>query len=289
MKVEELMILHGNRIEGETITQTRNRLESEGNLPVLETEAPEEVIPEDHRLALDFGTDLVIPRYKQVQPNCRIEGATPGRFRNMLTEEEVEKLENVVFLTQQNSRSLFPQDDFSGVKRCFSYNGYVPAAEQILKKTGLQPISPVCASRENGKLTFHCPYAAWRNELGEPDENGKKQPLCKASISFVGLELLSSMPFWVIFHGAAIPIIKDFLRYINYKHEEARHQGKDLRLFDFKLNIGLQSQTTAKGKFYLPVFEKKEEITDPEERLFLRKCYDSLNGRFLSEIGRAHV
>lgn len=119
------MILREHRIEGETITQTQNRLESEGTFHALETGKPEAAITEDYRFALDFGNDLVIPRYKQVQPNCRIEGATPGRFRNMLTEEEFEKFENVVFLTHQNSRSLFPQDDFSGAKRCFSYNGYV--------------------------------------------------------------------------------------------------------------------------------------------------------------------
>lgn len=285
MRTAELQLLRENRLEGETVNETRARLAKEGKFYDPEPEAAEEKAIQEEHLANDpvFGDDLPIPRWKVVQPQCRIEGATQGTFRNMLTEEEVSKLEDVVFLTQQNTRSLFVKDDFSGAKRCWSYNGYFPAQNQIIAKTGNEPMAPVCASRENGKLVFHCPHAEWRNQRGEIDPKGNIPPACKGSIGFLGVDVMSHMPFWCVFHGTAIPEIKDFLRYINYKREESRRQGKNLQLFDFKLTLGLTLQTTPKGKFYVPVFEKKEEITDPEERVLLRKCYESLHGRFMVE------
>ena len=135
MNLEELQYLQANRVEGETINEARARLEKHSGFPETKIAGNERQACND----LDFGQDLTILRYKVVQPQCRIEGATAGYYRNMLTEEEFERLENVVLLTQQNSRSLFPQDDFSGMKRCFSYNGYVMrvklARKSLFRKT----------------------------------------------------------------------------------------------------------------------------------------------------------
>jgi len=125
--------------------------------------------------------------------------------------------------------------------------------------------------------------AQWRNQLGESDPNGTKPPVCLASITFLGLELKTQMPFIVIFHGSSLPIIKSFLRVINYKREQSRRQGNDLQMYHFALTISLKQQTTAKGKYFVPVFEKKEEITDPKERAMLCSCYEHLCDRFQSE------
>ena len=276
MKLEALQYFQENRLEEETINETMARLKESDRLLA---ENGSNVEPED-------GSEVTIPRFKIIQPGCRIEGATVGMFRNTLTEEEIPKLENVVFLAQQNSRALFPEDDFSGVRRCFSYDGYRPAREQIMAKTGQEPISSLCASRENDEIIFHCPYARWRNERGEADEKGKKPPLCKASIGFLGVDTEMYMPFTIIFHGTAIPIVKDFLRYINYKREESKRLGKQLQLFDFRLTIGLVLQSTAKGRFYLPSFEKKEEITDSDERALVRRHSQALQGRLWLENGK---
>lgn len=280
MTIEELETLKENRTDEETLNQTHQRLISENRFPLA---IPENKESQEAPESPDFDGNLTIPRYKLIQPSCRIEGATIGCFRNSLTEEEFEKLENIVFLVQQNSRTLFPEDDFSGLKKCWSFTGYSPAKEQIFKKTGEEPMAPVCASRDGkGNLTVHCPYAEWRNQLGEPDPNGSKPPLCKASISFLGLDS-SKMPFWIIFHGTAIPIIKDFLRFVAYKKVQGKHQGKDVQLYSFRITLGLKLQTNAKGRYYVPVFEKKEEITDEGEAAILKNCYASLRDCFLSE------
>ena len=287
MKLEELTLLQENRLEDETINQTRARLESEGMFH-SEEKAPlsdeaeritEEATPPDEPQGITSEDEPSIPRQKIIQASCQIEGATPGMFRNTITGEEIPKLENVVFLAQFNTRSLFAEDDFTGERICWSNTGYFPARDHILSNTGQEPKSERCSSREEGKLVLHCPYAQWRNQAGEPDPNGTKPPVCKASIAFLGLDPVE-LPFWLIFHGAALPIVKEFLRYIAYRRKQLTQQGRFTYLHDFRLTIGLQVQSNKKGRFYVPVFEKKEEITDAEDRAILRKCYESMKDRF---------
>ena len=175
MKIEEITLLRENRLENETINETKGRLESEGMLGSNEQEQPGSV-PTDEPDEIFADSELTIPRWKLVQPSCRIDGATPGMYRNTLTEEEIPKLEKVVFIRQFNTRSLFLEDDFTGERTCWSNDGYVPAREHVISKTGQEPKSERCASREAGKLVFHCPFSVWRNQAGEPDENGTKPP-----------------------------------------------------------------------------------------------------------------
>ena len=91
------------------------------------------------------------------------------------------------------------------------------------------------------------------------------------------------MPFWVIFHGAALPIVKSFLRYINYRRKQLGQQGRAAYLHDFRLTIGLQLESNKKGRFYVPVFEQKDEITNQEERELLLRYYEAMTGRFWPE------
>ena len=76
MKTEELQFLRESRLEGETINETRDRLAKEGKFCVPDQKSSEES-REEHRLSdLEFNADLAIPRWKIVQPQCRIEGST---------------------------------------------------------------------------------------------------------------------------------------------------------------------------------------------------------------------
>ena len=285
MQLAQLQHLYENRIDGESLTKTWERLQNEGPLKPVQTGTALVSARQEEPQApdLSYTGDIIIPRFKIIQPSCQLEGLTPGCFFNTITFEETDTLENVVFLTRQDSRSLFPEGDFSGERRCCSFNGYTPAKDYIFTKTGQEPIAPVCAKREDGKLVLCCPLAQWKNALGEPDPRGTKPPSCKASIAFLGVDTSAFMPFIVIFHGSALPIIKNFLRYINYKCEAGRRQGKEMGLHHFKLNITLEQQTNAKGRYFTPVFEKKEEITDHEELSLLGQCYENFKDWFLSD------
>jgi len=123
MQLETLQTLHEQRIDGENLNETLSRLQQEGSLHTL-TEKPETQEPNTD---ISYGQEIVIPRYKLLQPSCQIEGVTPGHFFNTVTKEEVEELEDVVFLTRQDNRSLFNDGDFSGERRCCSFDGYTPA------------------------------------------------------------------------------------------------------------------------------------------------------------------
>ncbi len=279
MQLTQLQSLYENREHGESLNDTLARLQQEPE----KTEVNEPVTPSD--AVSSYGEELTIPRYKILQPSCQIEGATPGCFRNSLTEEEVEKLENVVLLTRQDTRSYFADGDFSGQKSCWSHNGYVPATKQIKSKTDQDPVAPMCARRdEKGKLVFCCPLAQWRNaKTGQIDPKGTKPPTCKASVKFLGLELNSQLSFWIVFHGSSLPIVKNFLRIVNYKRKGVQRQGDNLQLYHFRIDISLKQQTTSKGRFFVPLFEQKEVITDPEERVLLHKAYEYYKDWFLAE------
>ena len=276
MQIATLQTLREQRLPDETINETWARLKQQGTFdsPVSQNEN-------------SYNEDIVIARYKILQPSCQIEGVTPGCFLNTVTQEEVEKLENVVFLSRQYSRSLFANGDFSGRKTCWSWNGYTPAIEQIRLKTGKEPRDLVCANRdENGKLMFVCPFAQWRDEFDQPDPAGTKPPTCKTSISFLGLDLVKQMPFWIVFHGSSLPIVKSHLRVIDYKCVEARRQNRELNMYHFKTTISLKQQTTSKGRFYVVHFDDKQEITNSTQIASIKQAHDYFTGKFSDNPGQ---
>ena len=282
MTTTELQVLRENRLEGETLNATKDRLEKQTKLiPVISSQTAlvpvkveEPIIAEPPVSDEDgfFVADLMIPRWKTVQPTSRIEGAKEGCFYNSLTGELREKLENIVFLTRQNGRVLFPKDDFSGVRRCWSNNGVNPAADSVFMQTSEKPKSHICVSGNNGDRKIVCPFAEWRKT-----EKGNTAPECRETISFLGLDMQTLTPFFMIFHGTGIPPVKNFISSVYLKKKQATMQGKELHLRDFRLVLSLKLQMNDRGKFYIPVFEKTEEVVNETDRQVLTRCFEALS------------
>jgi hypothetical protein len=281
MTTTELQVLRENRIEGENLNTTKERLGKERKLvPVVSQTAlvpqkPAEPIVSETAMSDEDGfytSDLMIPRWKAVQPTSRIEGAQEGRFYNSLTGELREKLENIVFLTRSNGRVLFPKDDFSGVRLCWSNDGMKPAADSVLLQTGDQPKSHACLVRNNGDKKVVCPFAQWQKT-----EKGNTVPECHETISFLGLDMQSLTPFFMIFHGTGIPPVKNFISSVYLKKKQATMHSQELHLRDFKVTLSLKLEMNDKGKFYYPVFEKIEAITTETDRTVLNNCFAALS------------
>jgi len=278
MTSTELQVLKENRADGETLNETKYRLVKEGRLvPVRDCEHEEYEGDEDGFLQ----EDLSIPRWKIIQPTNRIEGAKVGTFRNALTGLEREKMENIVFLRRQNGRILFPKDDFSGERECFSYDGLAPAREEIIAKTGNEPKSECCVKKIGGQKIVCCSCAMWNND-DKNEDTSNRAPMCKEVITFLGVDK-EMFPLWLSFHGTAIPVVKKLISSIYLQKKQAAVKGKSLHLRDFRMTIGLKLQITEKGKFYVPVFEKVESLNDPEEQKLLDKCFEALQRKEISE------
>jgi hypothetical protein len=265
MTRKEVQTVQENRLENETFNDTRDRLVKEGKLVPLNV-PPENKEPRDEEGFVE--TDISIPRWRIIQPTCRIENATPGTFRNTLTGEERQELANVTFLKRQNGRILFPKDDYSGEVECWSYDGVVPATDAIISKTGQQPKAECCVTNNNRLKTPICPLAMWQGGA----------PKCKETISFIGVDDGIS-PFFISLHGTAIPVTKKLISTLYLKKKQAAAQGKCLRMRDFRITITLKQQITERGKFFIPIFDHLQEICDPEKQRILQKCFDSLNKR----------
>jgi hypothetical protein len=272
--MNELQTLRENRLDGEPINETKDRLVREGKLLPAQRPVPEVAYVGDEEGF--FPDDLAIPRWRIVQPTCRIEGAKVGTFRHTLSNEEREKLENVVFLRRHNGRILFPDDDYSGQRECWSYDGLVPAKEEIMAKTGDEPKSPCCVRKTNGQKIVVCSFAMWESA------DDSTTPMCKETISFLGVDK-EFVPFWVSFHGSAIPVVRKLISSIYLQKKKYAFRGEALHLRDFRLTLALKLTINEKGKFYVPVMEKTEEIKVAEERQLLTRCFEALQKREFAE------
>ena len=288
MTLNELQIIKDNRLDGENLNVTRDRLIAEGKLPngldlPAEMDAGAQLpVPANGQFTDSFGPydgeddfmeeDLTIPRWKILQPTTRVEGGSAGMFYNVVTHEEAEKLEDIVFLSRTTGRVLFPGNDFSGNRVCWSHSGKAPAAEEIITLTGEDPKSELCVTKSGGQKVYHCPFSMWRDANGEPDTNGSMPPQCKETITFLGLDS-ELMPFRIIFHGMGIPPVKNFMKSIFIRRQQALLSRKKLGLRDFRFTIALELKMNDKGKFYSPKFENVKEISDAGERQMLRSCF----------------
>jgi hypothetical protein len=286
MDAKELQTLQENRRKGETLEQTKARLQAEQvetakpvfpepepgimppptNLPTApssNSNVParrDELVqynPEVHR-GVDTDEegfsdeDLSIARIKIVQPNARDDDAIPGNFKNVLTGEHVTALNGVSFLRRLNGRVLFPENDFSGNRICWSLDGHLPDTHGIHRITEQAPQSAACTSSTPGikRKIIHCPYAMWGAD--------RTAPPCKETITLLGVDA-EMMPFWVIFHGTALSPVKNFLRAVYLKK---RKEKKNMR--DFQVTISLTKEKNDQGMFFVPVFSA---ITPtPEDR-----------------------
>ena len=268
----ELQTLRANRLAGEPINETQKRLAREGKL--LPIGQPVAVVAAAVRSDEEgfFQDDLKIPRWRIIQPTCRVEGATVGTFRQTLNNEERDKLDNIVFLRRINGRILFPKETYTGDRECWSYDGNLPARDEILAKTGQEPKATCCVRQGNGQKIANCSFAMWRND---DEADNPSTPLCKETISFLGVDK-AFIPFWVSFHGTAIPVMRKLISSIYLQKKQAAVQGENLHLRDFRLSLSLKLQLNDRGKFYVPVLDKIEKITAPEERQLLTRCFEAL-------------
>ncbi len=286
MTLNELQLLQANRKEGESVNETKERLLQERRpVALLPPPAPEPIQEECSELDTDFeDTNIVIPRFKIIQPSTRLEGATTGRFLNTITGEERDKLENIVLLKRTTGRVLFPKDDYSGERICWSRNGMFPATQEILFKTGQPPQHDQCVSKSGGVKTIHCPLAEWYKD----EKNNNIAPKCKDTIAFLAIDQ-GAFPFIIIFHGKAIPPIKTLLASIYLKTKQARLQGKTLYLRDFFVTLGLKLQINEKGKFYIPVVQKIEEINNEAEKKLFTDCFHAFERKNAIETQEAQT
>ncbi len=283
MTMQKLQPINQACVQGETGSKRRGTKEkriSQNPQPLLmpPLEEQESQISDDAEEGL-LSEDLIVPKYKIIQPSCRIEGAKEGMFYNTLTLEQKDSLENIVFLSRKNGRVMFPSGDFSGARQCYSYDGIAPEREAVIKETGAEPPAPCCVINDNGQKKIVCPFAIWPDT---PAENGSRSPRCKQTINFLCVDEFLS-PFFLIFHGASIPTIKNFLGSIYLQKRQAMIQRKELHLRSFSITMKLKLHINDRGKFYLPMFEKVEEIVDPMRIHALHQCFDSLRNRTISE------
>jgi hypothetical protein len=130
--------------------------------------------------------DLVIPRYKIVQPTSK-EG-TPGVFKNNQTNAERDKI-SVVVLAATKGRVCWGEN-IEDDPVCRSSNGLQPSEEVE------NPVNPVCGTKENGKrFEPVCPNAIWQ------DHN--QRPVCDEVINLLCLSRDDQVPFFISLHGCS--------------------------------------------------------------------------------------
>jgi len=201
-------------------------------------------------------SDLIIPVWKIVQNSCRIEGCKPylGQFFNTVSEEYREKLENVTFLKRMTGRVLFPKENYSGDRLCWSDDNVVPS-EMTKEKQ--------CERCEN------CELSTWII-----DENNKP-PRCKETISFMSLEDNFS-PFIIRFSGTAMPPVKALLSNLFLKTKLGIIQKKKLSLRSFSVSISLVEKINDAGKFYIPVFSNIK-VVEVEKIELITALYETVS------------
>jgi hypothetical protein len=286
MDMAEMKKVTEARKVGETLEQVQTRIELQerppAQLPAVQavkvpsapvgatTTTTALAIPEEAGDGLT-PDDLVIPRWKITQPTSRDTQAKPGAFYNTLTGESRERLDGVVLLIRKNGRVLFPDNDYSGVRDCWSYDGVAPEHHEIEERTGHGAKSPVCC---DGKKAI-CPLAKWAKDA----KGNTVAPPCAETISFCGFDSATMTPFFVVFHGTGLAPVRNLLSAIYLKKKQAEMQGKTCNLRDFRVSLVLKLTVNDRGKFYVPAFEKLEPITDEAERSALGSCFAAVAKR----------
>jgi hypothetical protein len=273
---EKLEILNKNRRPDESLADAVARLFPEENTQIAPAPAPVATRPpapimsleDDEEGLSDF--DLTIPRISINQNTTQIEGATAGKFRNSVTGEEQDTIE-VVFLKRFNGRVLFPENDISGERDCWSLDGIIPDVENIAK-ANKKPIAEKCVEQRGREKKFHCPYSEWIE---------RNPPKCKETITLLGLE--GVVPFYMSFHGTAIKPLRSFLGTIVIKKKAAKTRREVVNMRDFSVLLRVNRESNKRGTFYVPHFSqitpveasRREELTSVFELLKDRQTPDS--------------
>ena len=186
--------------------------------------------------------DLVIPRYKIVQPTSK-EG-TPGVFKNNLTNEETEKV-RVVVLSASKGRVCWGEN-LDADPICRSSDGLRPS-DNIEK-----PVNSVCGTKENGKrFEPVCRNAIWR-------ENNER-PLCNEVINLLCVSTDDQVPFFLSLHGTQLKPVRALLSALGLRKKS---------LYEYQVTLGLKETTNYKGKFFVIQFGELKENTPKEKEVF---------------------
>lgn len=227
------------------------------NLAKKEVEAIETAQPPEMLGLEQFDTgDLVIPRYKIVQPTSK-EG-TPGRFKNNLTNEEIEKL-NVVVLAASKGRVCW-SENLEEDPICRSSDGLRPS------ETVESPFSEICGRKENGKrFEPVCSCAHW----GEKNE----RPACNEVINLLCVGYDDQVPFFISLHGTQLKPVRAFLSALGLRRKS---------LYEYQATMNLKETSNHKGKFYVIQFENlKENKADQKE--FFRSLFFQYSGHTIDQ------
>jgi hypothetical protein len=191
----------------------------------------------------EFDTgDLIIPRYKIVQPTSKL--GTPGLFRNNLSNEEVERL-NVVVLKAAKGRVCW-SENLDEDPICRSSDGLQPSDNVET------PINSICGRKENGRrFEPVCDNATW----GEKSE----RPLCDEVINLLCIGKDDKVPFFISLHGKQLRPCRAFLSAIGLRKKS---------LYEYQTTLTLKEVSNTKGKFFVIQFEELKENTDEEKETF---------------------
>lgn len=263
MKTEEFEIIKKERIDGETIEDCYNRLKLQGRFEVKYDSLPakQELQCGNNNIdiCVDFSmSDFIIPQIKIIQDQSKVDKDVPrGVFFNLLTRECKDKMEKVTFLKRSNGRVLFPTKDFTGNRLCWSDDGKYPSHEVPSYKNS------ICET---------CKFAEWST-----DEQGKpERPLCKETISFIGMEQETSDLFWMVFSGDSIKSVKYLLTSLIKRVMLGKIKNENLGMKDFQFDILTRKGDESKGNYWIPAFDnisrvEKEKTTLVEDILRLIK------------------
>ena len=209
-------------------------------------------------LGLDgFDTgDLVIPRYKIVQPTSK-EG-TPGVFKNNLTHEETNQVKVVVLMASKGRVCWGENLDADPI--CRSSDGLRPS------DTIEKPVNTICGTKENGKrFEPVCKNALWR------DNN--ERPLCNEVINLLCVNTDDQVPFFLSLHGTQLKPVRFFLSALGLRKKN---------LYEFQATLGLKETINFKGKFYvIQIFHLKENT--PEEKEVYRSLFFEFAGHTIDQ------
>lgn len=206
-------------------------------------------------------SDLVIPRYRVIQPTSKT--GHEGNFLCNLTGEEVETM-NIVVVKADKARAMWSQQDRS--KNSPEVNAYM---QDLIAETGKNsewlatgegedllcrsydfwkpdqrhplPPSQVCAVMGPGNRPKQvCPFGAW-------DEDGKTKPPCGMTYNLLCIGLDDSIPFWLTLHGVSIKPTKGFISSVMLRR-------KPFFMFQTEISLEkrLEPQKHYRARFTMP-------------------------------------
>lgn len=173
------------------------------------------------------GADLIIPRYKLVQPTSRT--GTPGKWLSSLNPElEMDEL-NFIILEIRNVQTLFPLAGEGDKPLCRSNDGYRKVDPSMIGDAS-------CAS---------CRYSAW----GKDERTGKGiPPRCGSGYNVMGLAVLPDTrmePSIVTFKRTAM---------IDARKYWTLMKTMGIPAFSYITVLGSVSELSAKGRYFKPTF-----------------------------------